>query len=108
MRCRPQRGRLQKRVRVLKRLEQVWIARPIWFITTCTSERQTVLHCDEVEQILIEEWKSARGRHGWCVGSYVIMPDHVTSFAPRSRLQRICLVSLDLGRNGLAKGWSAN
>jgi putative transposase len=30
--------------------------------------------------ILVEEWKSARARHGWAVGRYVIMEDHVHFF----------------------------
>jgi putative transposase len=29
---------------------------------------------------LIQEWRSARERHGWAIGRYVIMPDHVHFF----------------------------
>jgi putative transposase len=29
---------------------------------------------------LIDEWHSARERHGWVIGRYVIMPDHVHFF----------------------------
>ena len=28
----------------------------------------------------MEEWRAARCRHGWAVGRYVIMPDHVHFF----------------------------
>ena len=28
----------------------------------------------------MEEWRAARRRHGWAVGRYVIMPDHVHFF----------------------------
>jgi putative transposase len=30
--------------------------------------------------MLVEEWKAAHSRHGWAVGRYVIMPDHVHLF----------------------------
>jgi putative transposase len=43
---------------------------------------------EEVEHILVQEWKGAKDRHGWCVGSYVMMPDHVHFFCapqPASR-----------------------
>ena len=33
-----------------------------------------------VAEVLIEEWRGARERHGWAVGRYVIMPDHVHFF----------------------------
>ena len=33
-----------------------------------------------MSSILVEEWKSARARHGWAVGRYVIMEDHVHFF----------------------------
>jgi REP element-mobilizing transposase RayT len=35
----------------------------------------------EASAILIDEWKASKRRHGWHVGSYVIMPDHVHFFA---------------------------
>ncbi len=31
--------------------------------------------------MLIEEWTKAKQRHGWHIGSHVIMPDHVHFFA---------------------------
>ena|SRR5262245_8027660 len=111
MRGRPQRGRLQKRGRLveqrphkhLTRLEQVWISQPIWFITRCTNERQAVLGRDEVEQILVQERKGAKDRHGWCVGSYVIMPDHVHFFcAPQTASKN--LEGIDWQEDGLRTG----
>ena len=27
--------------------------------------------------ILIDEWRNAHDRHGWAIGRYVIIPDHV-------------------------------
>ncbi|HEX3619519.1 MAG TPA: transposase [Candidatus Udaeobacter sp.] len=64
----------------LRRLERVWIDDPIYFVTTCTYQRSSTLACEEIAKILIQEWHSARNRHGWAIGRYVIMPDHVHFF----------------------------
>jgi len=66
--------------RHLRRLERVWIDQPIYFITTCTFRRRTVLATSAVAAVLIKEWREARGRHGWAIGRYVILPDHVHFF----------------------------
>jgi REP-associated tyrosine transposase len=42
--------------------------------------RRPLLARDEVAKILIDEWRSAHERHGWAIGCYVIMPDHVHFF----------------------------
>jgi putative transposase len=34
----------------------------------------------DVAAIVIDEWRNAHGRHGWAIGRYVIMPDHVHFF----------------------------
>ncbi|MFC1498742.1 transposase [Verrucomicrobiota bacterium] len=68
----------------LKRLSQVWESNPMCFITTCTRDRKPVLAHDEVVDILIGEWKQAISRHGWAIGSYVVMPDHVHFFCRAS------------------------
>jgi len=31
-------------------------------------------------QVLIDEWRTARKRHGWTIGRYVVMPDHAHFF----------------------------
>ena len=64
----------------LRRLERVWIDWPIYFITTCTFNRRAILASKEVAKILVEEWRKAHGRHGWAIGRYVVMPDHVHFF----------------------------
>jgi putative transposase len=64
----------------LRRLERVWLEHPIYFVTTCTFRKKPILASKGVAEILIEEWHSARDRHGWSVGRYVIMPDHVHFF----------------------------
>jgi putative transposase len=64
----------------LRRLERVWLEWPIYFITTCTLKRRRILASREVASILTEEWRCAHDRHGWSIGRYVIMPDHVHFF----------------------------
>ena len=64
----------------LRRLERIWVESPIYFVTTCTKNRMPVLARDDIVQILIEEWRNARDLHGWAIGRYVIMPDHVHFF----------------------------
>ena len=64
----------------LRRLERVWIDRPIYFMTTCTFRRRAILATDDVADILIDEWRNAHDSHGWAMGRYVIMPDHVHFF----------------------------
>jgi len=64
----------------LRRLEQVWIEQPIYFVTTCTELRKPLLACEPAAAILVKEWQTARDRHRWAIGRYVIMPDHVHFF----------------------------
>ncbi|WP_425496020.1 REP-associated tyrosine transposase [Opitutus terrae] len=71
--------------RHLQRLHLVWEKQPVYFVTTCVTARRSLLSTSEVAGILREEWEHLRGRHGWAVGRYVIMPDHVHFFiAPES------------------------
>jgi REP element-mobilizing transposase RayT len=69
----------------LRRLERIWIDAPIYFVTTCTKNRQRLLAREEIAEILIAEWRTAHDRHGWAVGRYVIMPDHVHFFCRPER-----------------------
>ena len=66
--------------RHLKRLALVWERQPLYFITTCVAGRRELLANATVHQILREEWAGLRERHGWAVGRYVVMPDHVHFF----------------------------
>jgi hypothetical protein len=74
----------------LRRLERVWIDAPINLLTACTTGRRQVLAHDHVAHILIEEWRDAHQRHGWAIGRYVIMPDHVHFFCRQNMTQRCC------------------
>lgn len=64
----------------LKRLDDIWENEPIFFITTCTNQRYPLLANERTAPILIDGWRLALERHGWAVGRYVIMPDHVHFF----------------------------
>jgi REP element-mobilizing transposase RayT len=64
----------------LPHLSRIWINDPIYFITTCTYHRLPILDNGYVANILIDEWTVALERHGWMVGCFVIMPDHVHFF----------------------------
>ena len=54
---------------------------PIVFLTVCTKDRLPLLACDEIAGVLIQTWRNARELHGWAVGRYMLMPDHVHLFA---------------------------
>ena len=64
----------------LPRLERVWVDSPIYFITTCTFRRCPILGSSDIAAILVQEWRTGHQRHGWAIGRYVIMPDHVHFF----------------------------
>jgi REP element-mobilizing transposase RayT len=64
----------------LRRLERVWVNWRIYFITTCTFERRRILNSNQFAAILVQEWRTAHKRHGWAIGRYVIMSDHVHFF----------------------------
>jgi REP element-mobilizing transposase RayT len=66
--------------RHLQRLQHVWQRHPVYFITTCAAGRRPLLATPAVHHILRDEWKGMNTRHGWAVGRYVIMPDHVHFF----------------------------
>ena len=65
----------------LRRLDNVWLKQPIYFLTVCTDQRRKIIAAASPAGVLIESWQSAAQIHGWAVGRYVIMPDHVHFFA---------------------------
>ena len=74
----------------LRRLGRVFSSQPVYFITTCTHQRRPILACASAATILREEWTRALDQHGWLVGRYVVMPDHVHFFCaetPRADLK---------------------
>lgn len=68
----------------LRRLDRVCISHPVFFITTCTHQRRPILACESAVAALKKEWSDALERHGWLVGRFVVMPDHVHFFCSES------------------------
>ena len=64
----------------LRRLDRICIPHAIYFITVCTHERKPLLIRPEATAVLLREWRAAKNRHGWLIGRYVVMPDHVHFF----------------------------
>src|SRR5258708_20537067 len=67
--------------RHLRRLHEIWVANPIYLITTCTNGRAHRLANDEFHAIATEVWRSCQEHDLWSIGRYVIIPDHVHFFA---------------------------
>jgi len=61
-------------------LDRVWIPHAVYFITICTHSRKRIIASPNASSILLAEWSGASTRHGWQIGRYVIMPDHVHFF----------------------------
>lgn len=89
--------------RHLQRLRHVWAKQPEYFITTCVAGRRKVLSCEDIHTVFREEWQGLLERHGWAVGRYVIMPDHVHFFLKPSPESTRSL-SMTIGR---WKEWTA-
>jgi REP element-mobilizing transposase RayT len=51
-----------------------------FFISTCTHQRKPNLTIPAVVSIIVDEWRLALPRHGWMVGRYIVMPDHIHFF----------------------------
>jgi putative transposase len=88
----------------LRRLDVVWIDEPIYFITITTKDRRPVLACREAFAILVSEFRNAPARHGWTVGRFVVMPDHVHLFCAEGGDRSAVSLSDFIGR---VKQWSA-
>ncbi len=54
---------------------------PVYFVTVCAAGRKKFLDRMQVAQILRSAWEVAPEIHGWRIGRYVVMPDHVHFFA---------------------------
>jgi REP element-mobilizing transposase RayT len=66
--------------RHLQRLTMVWASHPLVFVTACTAARRPVLCDPGAVDVLVNEWRDSKARHGWRIGRYVVMPDHVHFF----------------------------
>jgi REP element-mobilizing transposase RayT len=64
----------------LRRLDRLWTSQPVVFVTTCIVGRRPILCQQGAVEVLLAEWRHAHARHGWKIGRYVVMPDHVHFF----------------------------
>ena len=73
----------------LKRLDEVYSAHPVYFVTACTLERRRSLDRESVLRTVMEFGERGTERGAW-LGSFVLMPDHLHAFvaldAERCRL----------------------
>jgi REP element-mobilizing transposase RayT len=72
----------------LRRLGEVWLPSPIYFLTVCAEGRASRLATDDFHSIAVEVWRNCEALYGWAVGRYVVMPDHVHFFACDFRGER--------------------
>jgi REP element-mobilizing transposase RayT len=90
--------------RHLRRLDSVWIEPAIYFLTLCARDRRPILANPETVAILRDEFTGAPGRHGWRVGRYVVMPDHLHFFCASDETPGAASLSRFVGA---FKEWSA-
>ena len=77
--------RAEESAQRLRRLSRVWVEEPVFFVTVCVAGRRAVLANEGVHGVLREVWQTGSRLHGWQVGRYVIMPDHVHLFCAPNR-----------------------
>jgi REP-associated tyrosine transposase len=63
----------------LQRLDRLFVASPIYFVTACAAKRRAILACPEVHRAFLE-YASQGEERGAFVGAYVLMPDHLHLF----------------------------
>ena len=65
----------------LPHLANVFARNPLYFLTCCVAERRPIIANDAAAVLLVDALRASRRFHGWDVGRYVIMPDHIHFFA---------------------------
>jgi REP element-mobilizing transposase RayT len=63
----------------LRRLENIYERRPIYFVTTCTAGRRELLANQSIHAAFLQFVENGSARGAW-VGRYVLMPDHLHLF----------------------------
>jgi putative transposase len=61
----------------LRRLDRIFLKWPIFYISTNALDRRPAFRDDRLAQAVIQALTEAGPRHGWKVGRYAVMPDHV-------------------------------
>ena len=77
-----QHGVARRKRKHLPRLDRILVrGAPVYFITVCVENRARVLANRAVAEVLREAWRHSYDAHGWTIGRYLVMPDHVHFFA---------------------------
>jgi len=66
----------------LRRLDRIYVpGAPVFFLSVCVRDRRSVLARPETARIVSDALETSLDAHGWMVGRYVTMPDHMHFFA---------------------------
>jgi hypothetical protein len=75
----------------------------IIFLTVCTHRRRPLLANEAASALITEAWRKA---DVWCVGRYVILPDHIHLFcAPNSDPPESLKKWVSFWRNYVTRNW---
>ena len=69
----------QRRPERLRRLELLFVRPPIYFVTTCTEGRRSILASTTIHENFVR-FANEGPAHGAWIGAYVLMPDHLHAF----------------------------
>ena len=69
----------QQRPERLRRLELLFVRSPIYFVTTCTDGRRSILASTTIHENFVR-FANEGPAHGAWIGAYVLMPDHLHAF----------------------------
>jgi hypothetical protein len=69
----------ENRKQRLHRLERIYVRSPIYFVTTCTTNRSNILATQTIHESFIRFAEEGQERGAW-IGAYVLMPDHLHAF----------------------------
>jgi putative transposase len=76
----------------------------IIFLTVCTKGRRPLLANNVAANLIVEAWRSA---DFWCVGRYVILPEHIHLFcAPNTFPPQPLKGWISFWRNHVTRSWS--
>jgi putative transposase len=63
----------------LRRLEQIFVRSPIYFVTACSARRRRILAAKAIHRAFVQ-FAEDGPEHGAWIGAYVLMPDHFHLF----------------------------
>jgi REP element-mobilizing transposase RayT len=72
-------GSCRARGERLRRLDRIFAASPIYFITACAANRRSIFATPDVHRCFLEFANLGENRSAY-VGAYVLMPDHIHLF----------------------------